>query len=101
MELFCLSQSERDADCFLSAFDPMTKAKSPKTQSDAIVWVNSVVTEFGIAGIALRALIEFLKNGLKSSNAAVRAAATKAIVTVKIFVGTGMYHLLPTNDLIM
>ncbi|CED83658.1 Microtubule-associated protein [Phaffia rhodozyma] len=70
------------------AFEPMTKAKSPKTQADAIAWVNSTLTDFGIAGIALRDLIEFLKNGLKSSNAAVRAAATKAIVTVKIFVGS-------------
>jgi cytoskeleton-associated protein 5 len=72
----------------------MVKAKSPKTQADALVWVNSVLLEFGVAGIPLRDLIEFLKTNLKSSNAAVRANATKALVSLRLFVGTGRSSLL-------
>ena len=47
------------------------------------------LTEFGIAGLSMRSLIEFLKTGLKNSNAAVRTSATKALVTVKLFAGPG------------
>lgn len=67
----------------------MTKAKSPKTQQDALGWVNQALTDFGVAGIPLRDLIEFLKNGLKSSNQGVRTSATKTLVTLKLFVGNG------------
>lgn len=49
------------------------------------------MTEFGIAGISLRALIEFLKVGLANSNSAVRTSATKTLVTLKLFAGSGVY----------
>lgn len=38
-------------------------------------------------GVAVRDLIEFLKVGLKSSNANVRTQALKALVTLRLFVG--------------
>jgi cytoskeleton-associated protein 5 len=50
--------------------------------------MDSAFVEFGIAGVSLRALIEFLKIALKNSNAAVRTSATKALVTVKLFAGS-------------
>ena len=49
--------------------------------------VEQALRDFGIVGLALRDLIEFLKNGLKSTNAAVRSSASKTLVTLKIFVG--------------
>jgi cytoskeleton-associated protein 5 len=51
--------------------------------------MDTALTEFGIAGLSLKAFIEFLKNALKNSNAAVRTNATKALVTVKLFAGSG------------
>jgi cytoskeleton-associated protein 5 len=65
----------------------MTKQKAPKAQADALVWLDQAIQDFGISGLAVRDLIEFLKNGLKSSNAAVRGNATKTLVTFKLFVG--------------
>lgn len=76
------------------AYEPLTKAKSPKTQADALVWLNQLLLDFGIAGVSMRPLIDFLKTNLKSSNAAVRANATKAMVTVKICVGTDISSFL-------
>ena len=69
------------------AYEPMSKQKSPKVIADSISWVDATITEFGIAGLSLRSLIEFLKTALGNSNAAVRTSATKALVKVKLFVG--------------
>ena len=55
--------------------------------ADAVTWIDQAIVEFGIAGLSLRALIEFLKTALANSNAAVRTSATKALVTVKLFAG--------------
>ena len=69
------------------AYEPMSNQKAPKFIADSISWVDSTITEFGIAGLSLRSLIEFLKTALGNSNAAVRTSATKALVKVKLFVG--------------
>jgi len=70
------------------AYDPLTKQKAPKVLADAVTWINTALTEFGIAGLSLRSLIEFLKGALQNSNAAVRSSATKTLVTVKLFAGS-------------
>ena len=72
-------------DC--SGYETFSKQKAPKVLADSIAWIETAVTEFGVAGLSLRAMIDFLKTGLGNSNAAVRTSATKALVTVKIFVG--------------
>lgn len=56
--------------------------------ADALTWINQALVEFGISGLSLRNLIEFLKTALKNSNAAVRTSATKTLVTVKLFAGS-------------
>ena len=73
------------------AYEPLGKQKAPKVLADALTWVDSVVLEFGIAGLSLRNIIEFLKIALKNSNAAVRTSATKTLVTVKLFAGAGTF----------
>jgi cytoskeleton-associated protein 5 len=73
---------------FVKAYEPLSKQKAPKVLADAITWVNTALTDFGISGVSLRGLIEFLKTALQNSNAAVRTSATKALVTVKIFAGS-------------
>jgi cytoskeleton-associated protein 5 len=55
--------------------------------ADALTWMDAALVEFGIRGLSLRSLIEFLKTALKNSNAAVRTSATKTLVTVKTFAG--------------
>lgn len=71
----------------VAAYDTLAKQKAPKVVADSIAWVESALKEFGVAGVSLRALIDFLKSALGNSNAAVRTAATKALVTIKVFVG--------------
>ena len=51
--------------------------------------MKDALTEFGIAGLSLRPLIEHLKAALKNSNAAVRTSGTTCLVTLKIFAGVG------------
>lgn len=51
--------------------------------------MNQALIEFGIAGLSLRNLIEFLKNALKNSNAAVRTSATSTFITLRLFAGAG------------
>jgi cytoskeleton-associated protein 5 len=67
----------------------MEKQKAPKVLADSVTWVDSALRDFGIAGLSLRSLIEFLKVALKHSNAAVRSSGTKTLVTVKLFAGGG------------
>ncbi|KAJ3826276.1 microtubule associated protein [Lentinula raphanica] len=76
------------------AYEPLSKQKAPKVLADAIVWINSALTDFGIAGLSLRSLIDFLKTALQNSNATVRTSATKALVTMKLFAGSGIKDLL-------
>ncbi|EIN07407.1 microtubule associated protein [Punctularia strigosozonata HHB-11173 SS5] len=76
------------------AYEPLSKQKAPKVFADALVWVDTALKEFGIAGLSLRGLIEFLKDGLKNSNAGVRTSATKTLVTVKLFAGSSIKDFL-------
>jgi cytoskeleton-associated protein 5 len=68
----------------------MTKQKAPKAQADALTWIKQAIIDFGLRGIGLKDLINFLKVGLQSSNATVRSSATSTLVTVKLFVQTGV-----------
>lgn len=72
----------------LLAYEPLGKQKAPKVLADALAWVNTALTEFGITGVTLRSLIDFLKTALGNSNAQVRTSATKTLVTVKMFAGS-------------
>lgn len=82
--------SEKTSHQFVlsQGYEPMMKVKAPKAQADTLLWVQQILIDFGISGLSLKDLIEFLKNGLKSANAAVRTNATKTLVTLKLFVGS-------------
>ncbi|TFK42613.1 microtubule associated protein [Crucibulum laeve] len=79
---------------FGQAYEPLSKQKAPKVLADALIWMNTALVEFGIAGLSLRSLIDFLKVALQNSNAAVRTNATKMLVTVKLFAGSSIKDLL-------
>ncbi|KAJ7774790.1 microtubule associated protein [Mycena metata] len=76
------------------AYEPLSKQKAPKVLADAVSWINTALLEFGIAGLSLRSLIEFLKTALQNSNAAVRTSATKTLVTLKLFAGSSIKDFL-------
>lgn len=75
-----------------SAYEPLGKTKAPKVLADAVTWINTALQEFGIVGLTLRNLIDFLKTALGNSNAQVRTSATKALVTIKLFAGSSKWH---------
>ncbi|KAF9908102.1 Microtubule-associated protein, microtubule dynamics during spindle orientation [Linnemannia zychae] len=74
---FVLSQS----------YDPLKKLKAPKALADSLVWINQQLEDFGIAGLAIRELIDFLKFALGSANAAVRTNAVTVLGILRRFIG--------------
>ncbi|KAF9973158.1 Microtubule-associated protein, microtubule dynamics during spindle orientation [Actinomortierella ambigua] len=74
---FVLSQS----------YDPFKKLKAPKALADSLVWVNQQLEDFGIAGLQVRDLVDFLKSSLGSANAAVRTNAVTCLGTLRRFIG--------------
>ncbi|KAJ1308957.1 hypothetical protein OPQ81_004640 [Rhizoctonia solani] len=72
------------------AYDPISKQKAPKVVADSLSWVKQALTDFGVAGLSMRNLIDFLKGCLQNSNAAVRSSATATLVTVRLFAGTAI-----------
>jgi cytoskeleton-associated protein 5 len=82
------------ADTMHGAYEPLNKIKAPKALADALGWIEQALSEFGIAGLSPRGLIDFLKGALKNSNATVRTSATKTLVMVKLFAGSSIVDLL-------
>ncbi|KAI0695900.1 ARM repeat-containing protein [Cytidiella melzeri] len=76
------------------SYEPLSKQKAPKVLADAVAWMDQALNEFGIAGLSLRGLIDFLKAALANSNATVRTSATKTLVTVKLFAGPSIKDLI-------
>ncbi|KAH7343482.1 ARM repeat-containing protein [Rhizoctonia solani] len=72
------------------AYDSISKQKAPKVVADSLTWVKQALTDFGVAGLSMRNLIDFLKGCLQNSNAAVRSSATATLVTVRLFAGTAI-----------
>ena len=91
---FFLVSPMPSADTGNEAYESLNKIKAPKALADALGWIEQALSEFGIAGLSLRNLIEFLKGALKNSNAAVRTSATKTLVMVKLFAGSSITDLL-------
>ncbi|KAI9145343.1 armadillo-type protein [Paraphysoderma sedebokerense] len=69
------------------SYEPLKSQKSPKVLIDGIMWINSCLLDFGVAGVALRDLIECIKNQLGNTNPKVREAAIAVLTTMRIFVG--------------
>ncbi|CAH7684994.1 spindle pole body component alp14 [Phakopsora pachyrhizi] len=76
------------------AFEPISKQKAVKIQAESFLFIEMVLSEFGITSVPVRDLIECLKTGLKSVNAAVRTNATKALVMTKICIGADISNFL-------
>ncbi|KAI8350708.1 armadillo-type protein [Mortierella sp. GBAus27b] len=77
---FVLSQS----------YDPLKKLKAPKALADSLQWINQQLEDFGISGLQVREMIDFLKVALGSANAAVRTNAVTVLGTLRRFIGPGI-----------
>ncbi|KAI8849851.1 armadillo-type protein [Chytridium lagenaria] len=75
-------------------YEPLKKAKSPKTLADGIMWIYQSLMEFGIAGLTVRDLVEFAKVALGNSNSAVRNNAVTLLGGLRQFVGPDLKALL-------
>lgn len=82
-----ISQEIRPNQHLILGYDPITKQKAPKTYAEGIAFINSALKEFSIVGLSLRPLVDFLKQALTNSNAAVRTSATATLVTLSLFAG--------------
>ncbi|KAG0261640.1 Microtubule-associated protein, microtubule dynamics during spindle orientation [Mortierella polycephala] len=77
---FVLSQS----------YEPLKKLKAPKGLADSLLWIKQQLEDFGIAGLQVRELIDFLKVALGSANAAVRTNAVTVLGILRRFIGPGI-----------
>jgi cytoskeleton-associated protein 5 len=68
-------------------FEVLKAAKSPKMISDGLVWVCTVLNEFGVKSIRIPEVIDFCKSCLDSSNATVRTNAIGLLGVVRLHVG--------------
>ncbi|KAK9719768.1 hypothetical protein K7432_004569 [Basidiobolus ranarum] len=68
-------------------YESWKKAKSPKVLADSLLWIRETLLEFGIVGLDVRELIEFLKTALGSSNAAVRNNSVSVLGCLRMYVG--------------
>lgn len=68
-------------------YEPLGKLKAPKAQQDSLAWIKQALLEFGVKGVALRELVQFLKTNLQNANGGVRTSATATLVALRLFVG--------------
>ena len=55
--------------------------------ADSLLWIQTSLNDFGIGGLAVRDLIDFLKFCLANTNAAVRTNAVSTLGVVRLFAG--------------
>ncbi|KAI9315486.1 armadillo-type protein [Dichotomocladium elegans] len=72
---------------FSQSYQIWKKAKSPKVLADSLTWVHQAIMEFGIAGLQVRDLIEFIKFALSNTNASVRTSAVTVLGALRMFIG--------------
>lgn len=71
-------------------FEVLQSTKSPKIVSDTLAWICTALTEFGLKNIQVRALIDFTKTCLDSSNSSVRTNAINLLGVIRLHMGQGV-----------
>ncbi|KAI8071463.1 armadillo-type protein [Gongronella butleri] len=72
------------------AYPIWKKAKSPKVLADSLMWTHQAVKDFGIQGLEIRDLIDFIKLALGNTNASVRTSAVTVLGVLRQFIGTAI-----------
>ncbi|KAI9501842.1 armadillo-type protein [Coemansia spiralis] len=74
---------------------PIKSQKSPKVVADCISWLETQLLEFGIKGLALRAIVDVVKEvGLQSNNAQTRTKGVSCMGTLRRAVGPSVIDLI-------
>ncbi|KAJ1837970.1 hypothetical protein LPJ73_007226, partial [Coemansia sp. RSA 2703] len=75
--------------------EPIRSQKSPKVLADCLSWLDTQMLEFGTKGLALRPVVEMVKEvGLQSSNAQTRTKAVSFMGTLRRAVGAVVMDLM-------
>lgn len=69
------------------AYPMWRKQKSPKVLADSLTWLHAAIMEFGIRGLQIRDVIDFLKFALTNTNASVRTSAVLVLGALRIYIG--------------
>ncbi|GAB5588997.1 hypothetical protein Unana1_03897 [Umbelopsis nana] len=69
------------------AYPMWRKQKSPKVLADSLTWLHSAIMEFGIRGLQIRDVIDFLKFALTNTNASVRTSAVLVLGALRLYIG--------------
>ncbi|KAM3584347.1 hypothetical protein VKS41_003168 [Umbelopsis sp. WA50703] len=69
------------------AYPMWRKQKSPKVLADSLTWLHTAIMEFGIRGLQIRDVIDFLKYALTNTNASVRTSAVLVLGALRLYIG--------------
>lgn len=69
------------------AYAPLKILKSPKAIQDALAFIQYSLMDFGVVGVQIRELIDYIKTALGNTNQGVRNAAVSALGVVRMFTG--------------
>jgi hypothetical protein len=76
------------------AYDAIVKQKSPKTQENALLFINAVATEFGLKLVKAKPLLDFTKGLLEATNPGVKKAAVEVLTTMRRQIGPDVRGML-------
>eukprot|EP00198_Chlamydomonas_reinhardtii_P006227 XP_001695563.1 microtubule associated protein [Chlamydomonas reinhardtii] len=88
--LTCLAEAVGPQFVMAQLHKKAASHKNPKVQSEAINWIARAITEFGLAGCDVRALLDWAKEDLGSANAGVRNAAIQMLGVMYRFLGPAL-----------
>ena len=71
--------------------EPLKKQKAPKVLADALLYIQKSLLEFGVTGVSIRELIDFVKVCLQNNNQTVRNNGVSLLGTIRIFAGPGNF----------
>jgi cytoskeleton-associated protein 5 len=64
--------------------------KNPKILAECISWMTDAITAFGLVTVNMKAVIDFLKSSLESTNPAVKSAAVQLTATLTKYCGPAL-----------
>lgn len=76
---------------FYLVLEPLKKQKAPKVLADALLYIQKSLLEFGVTGVSIRELIDFVKICLQNNNQTVRNNGVSLLGTIRIFAGPGNF----------
>lgn len=85
MDMFCEGSSLGFA--LSQSYGSLSKLKAPKLLADSLLWIHQALQDFGISGVKIKELVEFIKTCLGNTNQTVRTNAVTVLGTLKMFVG--------------